>query len=57
MQQQTEMFMRELQEYQEVNEQQSEPQTTSKMRAFMQKYYNEMKSNIGIDEKFGEDEE
>ena len=27
------------------------------MRGFMEEYYNDLKANMGIDDKFGEDEE
>ncbi len=55
---QTELFMRELKEYEDATvKNQPDTHTTRQMRGFMDEYYNDLKANMGINDKFGEDEE
>ena len=54
---QTDVFTRELQDYQEAIEAQTNNQVMHKMRNYMSEYYDEMKKEMGIDENYGEDED
>ena len=55
--QQTDMFTRELQEYQNKIEEERDNYVTSRMRDFMSEYYAEMKRDMGFDAGLGEHED
>ena len=54
---QTDLFTRELQEYQDAIEAQKDNQVMNQMRDYMAEYYSEMKKDMGIDANYGEDED
>ena len=54
---QTDLFTRELQEYQDAIEAQRDNQVMNQMRDYMAEYYSEMKKDMGIDANYGEDED
>lgn len=55
--QQTDLFTRELRDYQEALEAQRENFVMNRMRDYMSTYYDEMKKEMGINASLGEDED
>ena len=54
---QTDLFTRELKDYQDAIEAERDNYVMHKMRDYMSQFYSEMKLEMGMDDNYGEDED